>query len=157
MDRAEDREADDAQVDVASRRPGVLGVRAPLLGAVALGGALGALARYGLSKVVAGPASGFPWATFAVNVSGSLVLGLLLTLVTERLPPTRLARPFAGTGFCGAYTTWSTLMVDADLLVKRGHSLTAAAYVGASLVAGLAAVYVGVVAGRLWPASERRT
>ena len=156
VDRAEDREPDEAEISVAPRRRGIFGVPAPLVAAVAVGGALGAPARYALSKAVHTPPNGFPWSTFVTNVSGSLLLGLLLTLIGERWAPTRFARPFAGTGFCGAYTTWSTFMVDTDTLVKGAHVLVAAAYVAASLLVGLAAVYAGIVLGRLWPASKRR-
>lgn len=138
-------------------RRGIFGVPASLVAAVAAGGALGATARYALSHAVGTPSSGFPWATFAVNVSGSLLLGLLLTLVAERWAPTRLLRPLAGTGFCGAYTTWSTFMVDTELLVKNGHVTVAAIYLAASVLAGLAAVYAGLVVARAWPAGARRS
>ena len=63
-------------------------------------------------------------------------------------PPTDIARPFAGIGFLGAYTTFSTFSVEADLLVKDGHALTAGVYVVASLVVGIAAAWVGVVGAR---------
>ena len=94
------------------------------------------------------PAGHFPWATFGANVSGSLLLGFLLALLLERYPPATYARAFAGTGFCGAYTTFSTFSVETDVLVKDGHGGLAAAYVAASLVAGLAAAGAGIVAGR---------
>ncbi len=96
----------------------------------------------------------FPWSTFAVNITGSLLLGLLLTLIIERWPPSRYLRPFAAIGFLGAYTTFSTYMVETDLLVKNGKAGIAAVYVVGSLVAGLVAVYVGIVIGRLWPAGR---
>jgi fluoride exporter len=79
------------------------------------------------------------------------VLGVLLVLIVERWPPRRYLRPFAATGFIGAYTTWSTFMVDADLLIKNGHAGLAAGYVGASLAAGLLAVAVGFVVARRLP------
>ena len=66
-------------------------------------------------------ANGFPWATFTVNLSGSLVLGIVAILVIEHLPPTQFLRPFVIVGFLGAYTTYSTYMVETDLLVKNGH------------------------------------
>jgi CrcB protein len=82
------------------------------------------------------------------------VLGLLLTFVIERWPPTRYVRPFAAIGFLGAYTTFSTYMVETDLLVKDGNAAVALTYVVASLLAGLVAVYLGIVIGRLWPAGR---
>jgi fluoride exporter len=125
--------------------------------AVALGGALGAPARYELSERFPAGAGSFPWATFCINVSGSFLLGLLLTVVLERWPPTRYVRPFLAIGVLGAYTTFSTFSVEADLLIRNGHAALAIAYVLASLAAGGAAVYLGIVAGRLRPARRRST
>jgi CrcB protein len=122
-----------------------------LLAAIALGGALGAPARYGLAQLIGGSSAGFPWATFCTNVSGSFVLGLVLALVLERFPPTRYLRPFVATGFLGAYTTYSTFAVETDLLIKNGHAAIGLAYVGASLAAGLVAVWAGIWTARAVP------
>jgi CrcB protein len=119
-----------------------------ILGAVALGALPGAAARYAVAQLITVPAGHFPWATFWTNVSGSLVLGFLLALLIERYPPALYARAFAGTGFLGAYTTFSTFSVEADLLVKDGHTAVALAYVGASLAAGLTASWWGILGGR---------
>ena len=102
--------------------------------------------------------NGFPWATFWTNISGSFALGVVLSLILERFPPTRYLRPFVATGFLGAYTTYSTFAVETDLLIKNGHALIGVAYAGASLVAGLSAVWAGVWAGRVmpWPGRPRR-
>jgi CrcB protein len=116
------------------------------------GGAMGgATARYKLATVIPVPSGGFPWATFWTNVSGSLVLGFLLVLLLERFPPTRYARAFAGTGFLGAYTTFSTFSVETDVLLKEGHPATAAVYVVASLVVGVTVAWLGVLLGRRLP------
>jgi CrcB protein len=123
--------------------------------AVAAGGALGAPARYAVAEAVGVGANGFPWATFWTNVSGSLLLGFLVALIVRRFPPSRYLRPFAATGFVGAFTTFSTLMVETDLLVDHGHAATAVAYVTASLVAGIAAVWLGILGGRLVPIRSR--
>ncbi len=128
---------------------------APVFLAIALGGALGAPARYGVAQLVHVAAGGFPWATFWTNVSGSFGLGVVLALVLERFPPTRFVRPFVATGFLGAYTTYSTFAVETDLLIKDGHAGTGLAYAGASLVAGLAAVWAGIVAARTIPRPRR--
>ena len=137
------------------RRPRFGAIARPgVLIAVALGGALGAPARYEISLAVHMSPGTFPWATFWINVTGAFVLGMLLTLVIERWPPTRYVRPFVGVGFLGAYTTWSTFMVDADLLVKDGNVEVALAYVVASLVVGLTAAGVGMVLARQWPRGE---
>jgi CrcB protein len=121
---------------------------------IALGGILGTLCRYWVSRVVHVAPESFPWATFTVNISGAFVLGLLLTLVIERWPPSRYVRPFFAIGFLGAYTTFSTYMVEIDLLVKDGAGDVAALYLVGSLLAGLVAVYLGIVAGRLAPRSR---
>ena len=117
--------------------------------AVAAGGVLGTLARYGVSRIVHVAPDSFPWATFTVNVTGAFVLGVLLTAMIERWPPSRYARPFLAIGFLGAYTTFSTFMVETDLLVKDGAADVAVLYVAGSLLAGFVAVYLGIVAGRL--------
>ena len=105
--------------------------------AVALGGALGALARHGLT--VAWPADGrsWPWATFAANLIGTAILGLLLASVAHLPPRATLLRPFLGAGFCGALTTFSTLQVELIRLGQHGHAGLAAAYLAASLGGGL--------------------
>lgn len=137
------------------RRPRPAWQRPGLLAAVAVGGLIGAPLRYELGGALPPRPGAFPLATFAINVSGSLVLGALLTLIVERWPPNEYLRPFLATGILGAYTTWSTFMVDADNLVREGHPAMAAGYVGASLAAGLAAVYTGMVLGRAWPRRRR--
>ncbi|MCA1824306.1 MAG: fluoride efflux transporter CrcB [Mycobacteriales bacterium] len=113
--------------------------------AVAVGGALGTTARFGIARWMGQQAGTFPWATWIVNISGSFVLGLLLTLVLERFPPTRYVRPFAATGFLGAYTTYSTFAVETDLLVKAGHPRAAVVYVVASVLGGCVAVWGGIL------------
>lgn len=125
-------------------RPAPLAV----LGAIAAGGVLGTAARYGVSRLVPVVPGHFPWATFWTNVSGALALGVVLAVVLERFPPNRFARPFLATGFLGAYTTWSTFVVEADVLAKDGHAAVAGAYVAASVVAGCAAAWAGIRVGR---------
>jgi fluoride exporter len=120
-----------------------------MLAAVALGGAIGAPARYGVARVVHVHAHGFPWATFWTNVSGSFALGATLVLLIERLPPTRYVRAFVATGFLGAYTTFSTFAVEGDLLVRDGHAATAVAYWVLSLIVGLAAAVLGITVARV--------
>jgi CrcB protein len=116
--------------------------------AIATGGALGTLARYGMDRALVPSPLGFPWPTFTVNVVGSLLLGLLVTLVVERWPPTRFVRPFGAIGFCGGFTTFSTLVVEAAQRAQHGRVGLAAAYVVVSLVAGVAAAAVGMALGR---------
>jgi CrcB protein len=126
------------------------------IGAIAAGGALGTLARYGITRAIVPSPLGFPWSTFVVNAAGSLVLGFLVTMVVERWSPTRFVRPFAAIGFCGGFTTFSTMVVSAAQLGQHGRSGLAAVYLIASLAAGLLAVALGTVLarGRLAPAGR---
>jgi CrcB protein len=122
--------------------------QADVLLAIALGGMLGASARYELAQAFPAHSGGFPRATFLANISGSFVLGALLVLLLERFPPTRYLRPFLATGVLGAYTTMSTYQVETALLLKDRHFAVAASYSLGSLIAGLAAAYLGIVIGR---------
>ncbi|GAC1329983.1 MAG: CrcB family protein [Mycobacteriales bacterium] len=122
--------------------------RPDVLAAVALGGALGAPARYGVELLVPAGPHAFPWATFLTNASGSLLLGTLLVLIHDRWPPSRYARPFLASGFLGAYTTFSSYVLQVDLLAKDGHAGTAAGYAVASLLIGLLLAWLGIAIGR---------
>jgi CrcB protein len=117
------------------------------IAAIAVGGALGAPARYAIGAAVHAAPGTFPWATFAINVTGCLLIGFLAVVLTNRVGHP-LVRPFLVTGFLGAYTTFSTFAVDVDVLGKDGHLAIAAAYVVASLAVGLVAVVGGLRAGR---------
>lgn len=133
-----------------SRRPGAHR-RLDVLGAVAAGGALGSTARYELTLAFPVEPGRFPTVTLAINTAGSFVLGIVLVLLIERLPPSRYARAFLAVGAIGAFTTFSTFAVEAAQLVADHQLLTAAAFVTSSLAGGLAAARVGIVAGRTFP------
>jgi fluoride exporter len=122
--------------------------RPAIVFAIAAGGVGGTLARYGVTRALAVPAGSFPWATFLVNVSGSLVIGALLSVMLARWPASRYVRSFLAVGFLGAYTTFSTFVVEADVLVIDGHVAIAASYVVASLVAGTLAAWLGIAGAR---------
>ncbi|HEY2302645.1 MAG TPA: fluoride efflux transporter CrcB [Acidimicrobiales bacterium] len=124
-------------------------VQPEVLIAIAAGGALGSPARYEVTRLIHVAPGTFPWATFWTNVTGSLVLGFALILIIEHFPPTRYLRPFFAVGFLGAYTTFSTYMVETATLVKDGHGVIALTYVLTSAVAGFSAVWIGILAGRL--------
>lgn len=120
------------------------------LGAIALGGAVGTTARVELGRLLpAGP--GFPWGTFTVNIAGCFLLGLGAALVLERLAPARLVWPLFATGFCGSFTTFSTLAVDADLRLRSGDVVVGLAYAAVSVVLGVVAVVAGGAVGRGLP------
>jgi fluoride exporter len=118
--------------------------------AIAMGvaGALGALTRYGVEGAIARRAGSFPWATFAVNVSGSFLLGLVVTLLGERLAIAPWVRSALAIGFLGAYTTFSTLSLESYRLLEARSYVLAGANLLGSVSAGLVALYGGVVLGR---------
>lgn len=119
------------------------------LAVIAGAGALGALARYAVGGWVSDRASGvFPWGTLIVNVSGSLLLGFLFVLLTERFLPHPTLRLGLTVGFLGAYTTFSTFSLETLRLIQDGAVGIAAMNVAASVAAGLLAVYLGTIAGR---------
>lgn len=115
---------------------------------ISAGGVLGALARYGLTMAFPPAPGRFPWATFAINVTGCLLIGALMVLVTEVWAGRRLVRPFLGVGVLGGYTTFSTYVVDIRGLVQSGAPLIAAVYLVGTVVAAIGAVYLGVAATR---------
>ena len=129
-------------------RPPGRPARWPVPVVVSAGGVLGALARYGLGRAYPSGRTGFPWATFGVNVSGCLLVGVMVVLVTEAFPAHPLVRPFVGTGVLGGYTTFSTAMVDVARLLGERATGTALAYLFGTAVAALAAVYLGVAGTR---------
>jgi CrcB protein len=116
--------------------------------AVGAGGALGTLVRHQLTLALPVTAGTFPWPVFIANVGGAFVLGVVMTFVLERPARTRYSRPFAGVGFCGGLTTFSTWTVDFALLVDANHTGTAFAYLFASVLAAFGALFLGVVAVR---------
>ena len=123
-------------------------VRADVLAVIAAGGMLGASARYGIAQLMPTAPGAFPWATFWTNMSGSFLLGLLLTVLLGRFPSSRLVRPFLATGILGAFTTMSTYEVETALLIKDGHAFTGIVYGVGSLIVGLVLAYGGITAGR---------
>ena len=118
------------------------------LAAIFLGGALGALLRVWLGLEFTGAADAWPWAVFAVNVSGCFALGYLATRLHERLPPSTYRRPLLATGFCGAYTTFSTVQVELLQMLDRAHYALAAGYGTASIAAGYLAIWLATAGVR---------
>lgn len=145
-----DPDTSGASGEPSARRSGHASRRATrvLVAVIACSGAVGALARYVAARLLPTAPGRFPWGTFWINVSGSAVIGFVLVLLLERFPRARLARPLVATGFLGAFTTFSTYMVDADELVRAHRVATAAVYALGSLLAGTAAVAVGMAAAR---------
>lgn len=116
---------------------------------IGLGGFGGAIARYAIDSIVTGRlGAGFPWGTLVVNATGSFVLGLLFVLSQERTDlPAEIRGPVL-VGFLGAYTTFSTFMLESWRLVDSGAWLAAAANMGGSLAVGMIALLAGLAVGR---------
>lgn len=112
------------------------------LAAIFLGGAIGALLRVWLGEQFSGSDTSWPWVTFAINVSGSFALGYFATRLQERLPQSTYRRPLLGTGFCGAYTTFSTMQVEILKMLERGSVGMACGYAAASIAAGYLAIWL---------------
>ncbi|MGW4298237.1 fluoride efflux transporter CrcB [Streptomyces sp. NPDC004376] len=106
--------------------------------AVAVGGALGAAARYGVQRAWPSRPDGFPWATFGVNVAGCVVMGVVVMFFMEIRPAPPLVRPFLATGFLGGFTTLSTYAADTERLARLGAPGAALAYYAGTLLAGIA-------------------
>ncbi len=124
--------------------------------AVAIGGAAGTLLRAAVAYALPPSASGFPWAILLVNLVGCAIVGFAIVAALERVAPGRYFRPLIGTGFCGGLTTFSTFVVEVDLLVRAGHVATAVWYVVGSILGCLAATRAAVVLARAaWSGKAR--
>lgn len=121
----------------------------PVTLAVALGGALGSVTRYGLDRLIERRSDSlFPWSTFAINVSGCLLIGIVIAALVDRHNTSAWLRTGLVIGVLGGYTTFSAFAQESlDLL--ETHVAVAFAYVGGSIGAGAGAVFVGSRIGRL--------
>jgi CrcB protein len=119
---------------------------------VGLGGFIGANARFVAARLVGALfETKFPLGTFVINVSGSVLLGVLGTLVAQRMVPNSEAMRLAlGVGFLGAFTTFSTFEFETHALIEDGSWITATANMFASLFIGLLAVRAGIVLAKTW-------
>jgi CrcB protein len=119
------------------------------IGAVAAGGALGSVFRFLVGTwFLQRLGAGFPWGTLAVNLSGALAIGIVMQLVASRtgLPP--YARMFLATGILGGYTTFSAFAYETYLLGRDGLAVQSLAYAFGSIIAGVAAVVLGIAITR---------
>ncbi|MBV9570190.1 MAG: fluoride efflux transporter CrcB [Alphaproteobacteria bacterium] len=115
-----------------------------ILLAVALGGAIGSLARYFVASVVQQSTAQFPWGIFVVNVSGGFLMGVIVELSALKLNVSPEMRAFLTVGILGGYTTFSTFSLDSALLIQRGAYATVAAYVIGSTVLSILALFAGL-------------
>lgn len=113
---------------------------------VALGSALGGMARYGVGMVVArAVGQSFPWGTLLINVVGSFVIGLFgaMTLADGPMPASATVRAFVMVGICGGFTTFSSFSLQTVDLLQAGEAMAAAAYIAASVALCLAGTFLG--------------
>jgi CrcB protein len=113
-----------------------------LVAATAIGGALGAEARYGLSLAMPHHDQQFPWSTLVINATGCLLIGVLMTVLVSMPSAPRLARPFLGVGVLGGYTTYSSFAVEVQHLLLRHRPLVAVSYLLLSVLACAGAVWL---------------
>jgi CrcB protein len=117
---------------------------------VAVGGALGAVSRYGLDRVIEQRSeSSFPWSTFVINVSGCLLVGFLVAALVDRRSAPEWVRAGLVVGFCGGYTTFSTFGQETLDLIEADEVVLAVLNVCASVVVGVLAVLAGARLARL--------
>lgn len=143
------------RASVPARRAPAWRAQAPAVAVVALGGAVGAAARYAVSLEWPAPAGGFPWTTCWVNIAGCAVIGVFMVLVTEVRAVHPLVRPFFATGVLGGFTTFSAYAVDVRELIDGGHVATGLAYLVATPLAALTAVWAATGAARRVLAGRR--
>jgi len=115
--------------------------------AIYIGGTIGALLRVGLAETASHGPSEWPWATFAVNMAGALMLGYFVARLRGH-PEDSLAHPFLTTGICGTLTTFSTLQLELFEMVESGYLALAGAYVAVTLAAGFLFVRLGIALER---------
>lgn len=127
-----------------------------VLAVIAVGGALGALARHLVGGALPSAPGTFPWGTFLTNVGGSLLIGILMAVLGLRPHHHRLVRPFLAVGVLGGFTTFSTYAVQSHELVRSGHPVLAIAYLGGTVLSALLAVVAGVMLVRRLAGRRRR-
>lgn len=125
------------------------------VGVVAVGGAVGALARTAQSTVFPVAVGAFPWSTFAGNLAGAFLLGALLSVLVERAAGSWWVRPLLGNGLLGAYTTYATVGLELHELATGGRVGLAAVYLWATALAGLVAGGAGIASARLGSGGRR--
>lgn len=119
---------------------------------VAAGGALGSVARY-LVGIGSGRLFGtnFPWGTLIINITGSFLIGTFIGLFATKWDLPQAARIFLTVGICGGYTTFSTFSLDAWYLIERGQSMTSLAYMLASVVLSVIALFAALQLFKVLP------
>jgi fluoride exporter len=153
-----EQEPEIAEDVIAGREPGaaVLRGQGPAIAAVSAGGALGALARWGIGLAWPAPHGTFPTATLVINVVGCLLMGVLVVHVAEVREAHPLVRPFLGVGVLGGFTTFSTFAVDTQQLLLTGHLGVAFGYLFATVLGSVGAAALGLTLARATSRGARR-
>ncbi|HUE64742.1 MAG TPA: fluoride efflux transporter CrcB [Rhizomicrobium sp.] len=119
-------------------------MKAAIVTAIGLGGAIGSVARYFVSTIQSPTWTGFPYAIFIVNVSGGFIMGVLTELMALKFSVSPEVRAFLTTGILGGYTTFSTFSLESALLIQRHAYVTATGYVVGSAILSIAALFCGL-------------
>lgn len=139
----------DIDLHVPGQRQELARSHGAVLAVISLGGALGALARYGIVSWLPVEPGRFPLATFLINIGGCLLIGVLMVLITEVYPAHPLIRPFLGVGVLGGFTTFATYTEEVRALLRPEWMLTGLGYVLGTLAGAVLAVWLGVRLTRL--------
>ncbi|MET8405359.1 fluoride efflux transporter CrcB [Streptomyces sp900116325] len=132
----------DVDLHIPAQRKDLRLRQGPVVIAVALGGGVGAAARYGAQLLWPTQAGAFPWTTLAVNAIGCAIIGVFMVVITDVWAAHRLVRPFFGTGVLGGFTTFSTYATDIQRLVDGREARTGLAYLALTLLAAMASVWI---------------
>jgi CrcB protein len=120
-------------------------MRAMILAAVGVGGAIGSMARYLIAGWVQSPTwNGFPYGIFIVNITGGLIMGMLVEGMALKFSVTPVTRAFLTTGIMGGYTTFSTFSLEAAMLIERHAYGQATAYIAGSALLSIIALFAGL-------------
>ncbi|HET9142434.1 CrcB family protein [Actinophytocola sp.] len=139
----------DIDLHVSGQRAELTRTHGAALAAIAVGGGLGALARYGLAQAIPVSPGRFPVATFLTNVTGCLLIAVLMVLITEVYRAHPLIRPFLGVGVLGGFTTFSAYADEVRDLLRPEWTATGLAYLTGTVAAALAATWTGLALTRL--------
>jgi len=117
---------------------------------VGIGGALGAMARFGVGNAIGALPNGFPLSTFLINIAGSLAMGILIGVLAKTTPQYQNEiRLFVAVGIFGGFTTFSSFSLDAITLIERGDFLLAGLYIVGSVLLSLLGLWLGLLAMRV--------
>lgn len=134
----------DIDLSVPSQVPELVLHRFRVLGVIAAGGVIGALARYQAGRWWPTPTDAFPSTTLGINVLGCLVIGVFMVVIGEVITPHPLLRPFLGTGMLGGFTTFSTYAIDLQTLIAHGRVVTALIYLAGTAIGAVLATGTGM-------------